>query len=337
MMYDDDIKNEVLNKVYHIDSLKDLNDLRIHYLGKQGVISRKLRLIKSLPEDERKDFGRAMNDIRDDIERAIDDKMCALNKVEIDRKLLNNRLDMSLPVRPEKIGCLHLISKTIHDIVEILKPLGFSIEQGPDIEDTYHVFDALNTPESHPARQMQDTFYLKRTQDGKNLVLRTHTSSVQIRVMENTAPPFRIIAPGRVYRNDCDATHTPMFHQIECLCVDANINMEHMKWCIEYLLRHIFDDDRKIRFRPSFFPFTEPSAEIDIMHHGKWLEVMGCGMVHPNVLKNVNVDTNKYQGFAFGLGVERIAMLKYNVQDLRMFFSNDIRWLSHYGFSIFDL
>ncbi len=252
----------------------------------------------------------------------------------------NEAIDITLPVRPEKIGKIHPLSKVLNEVKLIFAHMGFKAVDGPDIEDEFHVFDALNTPSHHPAREEQDTFYLKNKINDKRMVLRTHTSSVQIRTMEKTKNfPIKIVAPGRVYRNDFDATHTPMFHQIEGLYGDESVNMGQLKFTIHHFLNKFFGDKGlKIRFRNSFFPFTEPSAEVDISYKGsKWIEVLGCGMVHPNVFQNVGIDHTKYNGFAFGIGIERLAMLKYQISDLRSFYDNKISWLDHYGFHFSSL
>jgi phenylalanyl-tRNA synthetase alpha chain len=269
-----------------------------------------------------------------------------IEKKEINKKLEKEKIDITLPERPFVQGKIHPVSQVIDEISSIFSEIGFSVEEGPDVENEYNNFTALNTPDNHPARDMHDTFYLD---DTKELLLRTHTSPVQIRTMLNDKPPFKIIAPGRTYRSDSDQTHTPMFHQVEGLHIDKNINMGHLKGCLNYFIKEFFEVDKiKMRFRPSHFPFTEPSAEVDIGYEikdgkivigegDKWLEVLGCGMVHPNVLKNVKVNPDEFQGYAFGIGIDRLAMLKYGINDLRAFFDCDYRWLNHFGFDPIDV
>lgn len=337
--------HESVEAVAKASSLDTLEKLRVEFLGKKGVIAEKMQLLKDLPPEERKAFGAEVNTIKQKVTEAIEKQKEILESEAIAGRLKQEAVDITLPVREEKRGTLHPITQVIDEVVDILGTMGFSVAEGPDIEDDFHNFTALNTPEHHPARQMQDTFYLPNDETGGLHVLRTQTSSVQIRVMENSKPPFRIIAPGRVYRSDYDMTHTPMFHQVEGLYVDKNIHMGHLKGCLMQFLKTFFEvDELPMRFRPSYFPFTEPSAEVDIgckRDKGEitigagasWLEILGCGMVHPQVLRNVGVDPEEYQGFAFGLGVERLAMLKYGIPDLRTFFEADWRWLRHYGFS----
>ncbi len=329
--------------------LDGLEALRVEYLGKKGLIAEQMQKLRDLPPEERKDFGARVNVLKDALAEALDARKVILNAAAINARLEHEKIDVTLPVRAEQRGTLHPISQVVEEAVAILGNMGFSVAEGPDIEDDFYNFTALNTPENHPARQMQDTFYLPADEQGQLRVLRTQTSSVQIRVMTSGKPPFRIIAPGRVYRSDYDMTHTPMFHQIEGLYIDKGIHMGHLKTCLLEFLKVFFEvDDLPIRLRPSFFPFTEPSAEVDIgckRENGElkigagdsWLEILGCGMVHPNVLRNVGVDPEEYQGFAFGMGIERLAMLKYGIPDLRTFFESDIRWLKHYGFSVLDI
>ena len=272
-----------------------------------------------------------------------------LEKAGIDARLIEEKIDVTLPARPETQGAIHPISQTIDEVISIFGEMGFRVAEGPDIEEDWYNFTALNIPLDHPARQEHDTFYLNAERDGQRMVLRTHTSPVQIRTMQVQEPPIRIIVPGRTYRCDHDATHSPMFHQVEGLHIDKGINMGHLKGCLNYFIKEFFEVDKiKMRFRPSHFPFTEPSAEVDIGYRieknkiiigegDKWLEVLGCGMVHPNVLKNCKVDPKIYQGFAFGIGIDRLAMLKYGINDLRSFFECDYRWLNHYGFDPLDV
>ena len=339
------LEQEIEEKLSCIKDSISLSSLKIEIFGKKGSITNHLKSISSLPKDQRKQTGQAINDLKNKINTTIEKKFNDLNKDEIENKLLNESVDSTLSSRPDEEGKINPITQTIAEVTKIFQKMGFKIALGPDIEDDYHNFTALNIPPEHPARQLHDTFYLK----GKNnKLLRTHTSPVQIRTLEKRKPPLKIIAPGRTYRADSDMTHTPMFHQIEGLCLDTNIKMSHLKGCIMDFSREFFEiDDLPVRFRPSFFPFTEPSAEIDIGcfkdkkqirigNGGSWLEIMGCGMVHNKVLKYCKVDSNKYQGFAFGVGVERLAMLKYEIPDLRSFFDSDIKWLNNFGFSIFE-
>lgn len=316
-----------------------LEEQRVALLGKKGAITEALKTLGSVDAETRKTLGAELNKLKNEITEALDGKKAAIATAELNARLVSETIDVTLPAQPLPQGRIHPVSQVIEEITAIFADLGFSVAEGPDIEDDYHNFDALNIPASHPARQMHDTFYLP---DGK--LLRTHTSPVQIRTMKNGKPPFRVLAPGSTYRCDSDITHTPMFHQIEGFVIDKGIHMGHLKGTIHEFLRAFFELDQvPVRFRPSFFPFTEPSAEVDIgCKRGRdelkigegsdWLEVMGCGMVHPNVLKNCGIDPNEWQGFAFGMGVERLAMLKYGIPDLRTFFESDVRWLKHYGF-----
>ena len=339
------LESEIQEKLINIKHLRDLNSLKAEVFGKKGFITLQLKSISNLPENERKDAGRKINNLKNKINILFEEKNKILSEKEVSSKLQTEKIDITLPVRPDKEGKINPITQTIAEVSKIFQKMGFDTALGPDIEDDFHNFTALNISEDHPARQLHDTFYFKN--DNK-MLLRTHTSPVQIRTMQKTKPPLRIIAPGRTYRADSDMTHTPMFHQIEGLCIDTNINMSHLKGCVLDFCREFFElDNLPIRFRPSFFPFTEPSAEIDIGCHknkeeivigkgGSWLEIMGCGMVHPRVLKYCKVDSNKYQGFAFGMGVERMAMLKYGIPDLRSFFDSDLKWLKNFGFSVFE-
>ncbi len=320
-----------------------VEELRIALLGKKGKLTEALKMLGQAAPEERKALGAQLNQVKEQITNALEEKKAALADVELNARIASEKLDVTLPPRPENCGKIHPITQVSEEITAIFADLGFCAEVGPDIEDDEHNFSALNIPESHPARQMHDTFYLRGKGDNKT-VLRTHTSPVQIRTMRKGKPPFRFIALGSTYRCDSDLTHTPMFHQVEGLVIDKNINMGHLRGCISEFLKVFFElDEVPVRFRPSFFPFTEPSAEIDIgcsrskdslkIGAGSdWLEIGGCGMVHPNVLKNCGIDPNEWQGFAFGMGIERLAMLKYGIPDLRTFFESDIRWLSHYGF-----
>ena len=340
-----DQKEKILHAISSIISLKDLDDLRIQYLGKNGTLTLAMKNITNFTLEEKKTFGAKLNSLKNEVSDAIEQRKILIEQREIELRLESEKIDITQPVRPNKIGKIHPITQATQEIIDIFAQLGFNLAHGPEIEDDYHNFTALNIAENHPARQMHDTFYLNSE---KSMVLRTHTSNVQIRKMTAEKPPFRFIAPGRVYRSDYDQTHTPMFNQVEGLYIDKNINMGHLKYCLQEFLRAFFEnDDVVIRLRPSFFPFTEPSAEVDIgykLENGeikigsseKWLEILGCGMVHRKVIENVGLNPEEYQGFAFGMGIDRIAMLKYGINDLRKFFEADMRWISHYGFSIFN-
>ena len=335
---------DIIAKINTEQDPKALENIRVEYLGKNGVITGLLKQMGTIAEAERKAFGSQVNDFKNQVQDAINARKHILDQAELEKKLKSEWIDLSLPARDANQGKIHPISQAIAEVTEIFASLGFAVAEGPEIEDDFHNFDALNIPAEHPARQMHDTFYMPG-----NLLLRTHTSNIEIRYMLNNKPPFKIIAPGRVYRCDSDATHAPMFHQIEGLYIDKNINMANLKWTIIQFLKAFFEKDNiPVRFRPSFFPFTEPSVEVDIGcmrtkndlvigEGGDWLEILGCGMTHPNVLKNVGIDPKIYQGFAFGMGVERLAMLKYGISDLRDFFGCDYRWLKHYGSSVFEI
>ena len=330
-----DITESASSKITTATSLKELEELRIEFLGKSSAISLEMRKMGSLNEEEKKAFGKQINDVKTLITELLESKYSFLKEAHQQEQFAKERLDLTLPARNHKKGSIHPISQVTQELLEIFVKLGFEIKEGQSIEDDWHNFTALNIPDHHPARQMHDTFYFE-----ENRLLRTHTSPVQIRAMMNDKPPFRFISPGRTYRCDSDMTHTPMFHQIEILMIDKNIHMGHLKYLINEFIKQFFEKDNiEIRLRPSFFPFTEPSAEVDIKIPGtdRWLEVLGCGMVHPNVLNNVNIDPEEYQGFALGMGVERFAMLKYGIEDLRQFFEGDKRWLDHYSFSAFDI
>ncbi|MCM1002090.1 phenylalanine--tRNA ligase subunit alpha [Wolbachia pipientis] len=335
------LEDKAVSEIEGASSLQDLEKVRLSYLGKKGVIKIYFDDLKKIEDAEKKrDLGAVINVLRNKLDQLITNKETILKAEEINFKLQNEAVDITLPVRPEKIGRIHPLSKVISEVKLIFAHMGFKAVDGPDIEDEFHVFDALNTPNHHPAREEQDTFYLKNKINDKRMVLRTHTSSVQIRTMEKAKTfPIKIVAAGRVYRNDFDATHTPMFHQVEGLYVNENINMGQLKFTIHHFLNKFFGDKGlKIRFRNSFFPFTEPSAEVNISYGGsKWIEVLGCGMVHPNVFQNVGIDHAKYNGFAFGIGIERLAMLKYQIGDLRNFYDNKVSWLNHYGFHFSSL
>lgn len=335
------LEDKAVSEIENASSLQDLEKVRLSYLGKKGVIKAYFDNLKEIEDaGKKRNLGEVINVLRNKLDQLIMNKENALKAEEVNFKLQNEAVDITLPVRPEKMGKVHPLSKVINEVKLIFVHMGFKAVDGPDIEDEFHVFDALNTPSHHPAREEQDTFYLKNKINDKRMVLRTHTSSVQIRTMEKTKNfPIKIVAAGRVYRNDFDATHTPMFHQIEGLYVDESVNMGQLKFTIHHFLNKFFGDKGlKIRFRNSFFPFTEPSAEVDISYKGsKWIEVLGCGMVHPNVFQNVGIDHTKYNGFAFGIGIERLAMLKYQIGDLRSFYDNKISWLDHYGFHFSSL
>ena len=321
---------EARDALSKIESLTDLDQVRVRFLGKKGAFTALMKQLGSLAPEERPKAGQVINEAKQTVQALINEKKAELEAAALAAKLAAEAVDVTLPGRNVDIGGLHPVTRTLNRIERLFAQAGFTVAQGPEIEDDWHNFEALNIPETHPARAMHDTFYINERD-----VLRTHTSGVQIRVMENSQPPIRIIAPGRVYRCDSDQTHTPMFHQVEGLVVEERANFAQLKTLIIDFLRRFFEDDNlKVRFRPSYFPFTEPSAEVDIatdlFGDGRWMEVLGCGMVHPNVLRNVGIDPDKYQGFAFGLGVERLAMLRYGVNDLRLFFENDLRFLQQF-------
>ena len=344
-----DLKNihkEYISKLNETLNEEQVNQIKSELFGKNGLISSQFKKLGSLDENERKQFASELNKIKDELQNIITNSLKNIELKKINEKLENEKVDITLPERPITRGKIHPVSQTIDEISSIFSEIGFSVEEGPDIENEYNNFSALNTPDHHPARDMHDTFYLD---EKKEILLRTHTSPVQIRTMIKSKPPFKIIAPGRTYRSDSDQTHAPMFHQVEGLHIDKDVNMGHLKGCLNYFIKEFFEVDKiKMRFRPSHFPFTEPSAEVDIGYEIKdgkivigegdqWLEILGCGMVHPNVLKNVKVDPEKFQGFAFGIGIDRLAMLKYGINDLRAFFECDYRWLNHFGFDPLDV
>ena len=340
------IKDEFLIKLKGKLNLSEINQIKTDLFGKNGIVSSQFKKIRSIAETERKKFASDLNIIKDELQNLIETKINEIQNTEINEKLEKEKIDITLPERSFVRGKIHPVSQTIDEISSIFSEIGFSVEEGPDVENEYNNFTALNTPDNHPARDMHDTFYLD---EKKEKLLRTHTSPVQIRTMLKDKPPFKIIAPGRTYRSDSDQTHAPMFHQVEGLHIDKDLNMGHLKGCLNYFIKEFFEVDKiKMRFRPSHFPFTEPSAEVDIGYEIKdgkifigegdqWLEILGCGMVHPNVLKNVKVDPTKYQGYAFGIGIDRLAMLKYGINDLRAFFECDYRWLNHFGFDPLDV
>ena len=344
----DALKNELLQRVGAAD-LSGLEEIRVAALGRSGTITEMMKGIGRLPPDEWKTAGQKLNEVKTAVTEAIDAKKGVLEAAALEANLASDRIDVTLPVRPETEGRIHPISQTIEEMIAIFCEMGFAVAEGPHIETDFNNFTALNIPPEHPARQDHDTFYLQPKADGSRMVLRTHTSPVQIRTMMAQKPPIRIVVPGRTFRADHDATHSPMFHQIEGLVIDEATHMGHLKGCLIEFCRAFFDvDDLPVRFRPSYFPFTEPSAEVDIgcsregggLTIGKgadWLEILGCGMVNPHVLENCGIDSTKYQGFAFGMGIERAAMLKYGIPDLRTFYESDVRWLRHYGFVPLDV
>ena len=349
----EDLKKKLAEKIKAASSPAELEQVRIEAFGKKGLISAQMAKLATLPPNERKEFGQANNAIKADLTSFLEDRKEQLERNELSARLATERADVTLPVRagPLQDGRIHPVSQVFDEVAEIFGDMGFSIAEGPDIETDDLNFTKLNIPPEHPARQEHDTFYMKgavtsSSREGDNapvMVLRTHTSPVQIRTMMAEKPPIRIIAPGRVYRMDSDATHTPMFHQIEGLVIDESTHLGHLKWCLEEFCKAFFEvDEVRMRFRASHFPFTEPSMEVDIDaaaigKPGKWLEILGSGMVHPNVIRSCGLDPDKYQGFAFGMGLDRIAMLKYGIPDLRDMFSADLRWLRHYGFTALDL
>ena len=336
--------SEIQQQVAAAGSLDAVESLRVALLGKQGSITGLLKTLGGMTPEQRQVEGPRLNGLREAATAAIAARKSALEGAALESKLASERLDLSLSAPDAPRGTIHPVSQVMDELAEIFADMGFAVAEGPEIEDDWHNFTALNIPETHPARAMHDTFYFP---DGK--LLRTHTSPVQIRTMASQTPPLRIIAPGRVYRSDSDATHTPMFHQIEGLVIDEGIHLGHLKWTLETMLRAFFErDDIVLRLRPSYFPFTEPSVEVDVGFSWKdgrrslggdenWMELLGSGMVHPRVLANCNIDATRYSGFAFGVGVDRLAMLKYGMDDLRAFFDGDLRWLRHYGFAALDV
>jgi len=339
-----------LDRIAAAKDLQELDSMRVALLGKSGEITAKLKSLGSMDPDTRAAEAPKIHAEREAVTNAIASRKVALESAELERKLATEKVDLSLPAAESVSGTVHPVSQVMDELAEIFADLGFSVAEGPEIETQWYNFTALNMPEFHPARAMQDTFYLER-QEGEDeaRVLRTHTSPVQIRAGEKHGAPIYVIAPGRVYRSDSDATHTPMFHQVEGLVLDKGITLGHLKWTLETFLKAFFErDDVVLRMRPSYFPFTEPSAEVDVgwsMEKGRrvvggqegWMEVLGSGMVHPRVIANIGLDPNEWQGFAFGCGIDRLAMLKYGMDDLRAFFDGDIRWLKHYGFRALDV
>lgn len=336
-------------------NLSALDAVRVAALGKSGAVTALLKTLGGMTPEERQTEGPKINGLRSDIADAIATRRTALESAELEARLATETLDLSLPSREAPQGSVHPVSQVMDELAEVFADLGFAVATGPEIEDDWHNFSALNIPESHPARAMHDTFYFPDTdEDGRPMMLRTHTSPVQIRTMAEQEPPIRIIAPGRTYRKESDATHTPMFHQVEGLVIDRDIHMGHLKWTLETFVKAYFErDDIVLRFRPSYFPFTEPSAEVDVGYslengrrviggdptkeNGGWMEILGSGMVNRHVLEACDLDPDEWQGFAFGCGIDRLAMLKYGMDDLRAFFDGDLRWLRHYGFSALDV
>jgi len=344
------LETELLGAVSKANDEAALEDVRVAALGKSGSVSALLKTLGSMTPDERKTQGPAINGLKERVTAAIFARKDALGNAALDARLNSESVDVTLPVReaPVESGRVHPITQVIDELTAIFADMGFAVAEGPDIETDDYNFTKLNFPEGHPARDMHDTFYFPPKPDGSRMLLRTHTSPVQVRTMLTQKPPIRVIIPGRTYRSDSDQTHTPMFHQVEGLVIDKGSHLGHLKWILEEFCKAFFEVDTvKMRFRPSFFPFTEPSMEVDIqckrdkdeirLGEGEdWLEILGCGMVHPNVLKNCGLDPDEYQGFAWGMGIDRIAMLKYGMPDLRAFFEADVRWLMHYGFRPLD-
>lgn len=351
----DQMRDRLLAAVAEAEGLESLDAVRVEALGKQGRITQLLKTLGGMSPDERQVQGPAIQGLREAVTNAIAARKAALEQAALDARLASETIDLTLPVDAVPAGTIHPVSQVMDELAEIFADLGFAVATGPEIETDWHNFSALNIPETHPARAMHDTFYLAGVEPGGDeklvkRVLRTHTSPVQIRTMTGQQPPIRIIAPGRTYRSDSDATHTPMFHQVEGLVIDKGITLAHLKWTLETFLKAFFErDDIVLRLRPSYFPFTEPSAEVDVGYTiekgkrviggsgGGWMEVLGSGMVHPKVIEACGLDPNEWQGFAFGCGIDRLAMLKYGMDDLRAFFDGDIRWLKHYGFASLDV
>ena len=344
------LETELLTAIAAAADEAALEAVRVAALGRNGSISALLKTLGTMTPDERKQQGAAINSVKDSVTAALTARKNELKALALDQRLNTEAVDVTLPVRepPTETGRLHPITQVVDELTAIFADMGFAIAEGPDIETDDYNFTKLNFPEGHPAREMHDTFYFNPKPDGSRLLLRTHTSPVQIRTMLTKKPPIRVIIPGRTYRSDSDQTHTPMFHQVEGLVIDKSAHLGHLKWILQEFCKAFFEVDQvKMRFRPSFFPFTEPSLEVDIqcrrdkgeIRFGEgddWLEILGCGMVHPNVLRNCGLDPDEYQGFAWGMGIDRIAMLKYGMPDLRAFFEADMRWLAHYGFRPLD-
>ncbi len=347
----DSLQADILGQITAAATPEALEAVRVAVMGKSGSVTALLKTLGGMSPDERQIQGPRLNGLREAVASALAARKAALESAALDARLAAERQDMTLPVALPPPGSIHPVSQVMDELAEIFADLGFSVVAGPEIEDDWHNFTALNMPESHPARAMHDTFYVAEQPDGdRKLVLRTHTSNLQIRTMMTQEPPIRIIAPGRVYRSDSDATHTPMFHQIEGMVIDKGTTLANLRWTLETFIKAFFEvDDVTLRFRPSYFPFTEPSVEVDVGYSSKtnkpasgdavdkWLEVLGSGMVHPRVIAACGLDPTVYQGFAFGCGIDRLAMLKYGMNDLRPFFDADLRWLRHHGFSAFDV
>jgi phenylalanyl-tRNA synthetase alpha chain len=340
------LERDILAAIEAAGDERALDEVRVSALGRKGAISERLKGLGAMAPDERKSAGAALNALKDRVAEALEARRAELRRAGLGARLATERIDVTLPPRPEPVGTIHPVTRVMEEVIAIFADMGFSVAEGPHIETDWYNFGALNIPPEHPARQEMDTFYLRpRPGSNERLVLRTHTSPVQIRAMETSEPPIRIIAPGRTFRSDSDQTHTPMFHQVEGLVIDETTHMGHLKGCLEAFCQAFFEvDSVKMRFRPSHFPFTEPSMEVDIgcswqggaLKIGEgddWLEILGAGMVHPHVIRAGGHDPERHQGFAFGLGIDRIAMLKYGIPDLRAFFESDLRWLRHYGFS----
>lgn len=335
----DELQQQAHQWIDGADSVAVLEEARVKLLGKKGLVTQQLQTLGALPPEQRRELGQRINELKERTARALDQRREELGRLELTQRLQRERLDVTLPGRMRVVGGIHPVTRAIGEISRIFGAMGFQTASGPEVESDWHNFEALNIPPDHPAREMHDTFYVPDGPDGRRRLLRTHTSPVQIRVMEGGKPPFKVIAPGKVFRCDSDLTHTPMFHQVEGFLVDEQVNFGELKGLLELFLEAFFQEKLPVRFRPSFFPFTEPSAEVDmgclfckgggcrVCKGGGWLEVLGCGMIHPNVLRNVGIDRERYAGFAFGMGVERLAMLKYGIDDLRNFFDNDVRFL----------
>ena len=320
------LTTEALAAIAAAQDLAALDQVRVQFTGKKSQLAEQSKSLGKMDPEQRKEFGAKIHAVREAITAALTARQAELHKAALEQKLASETIDITLPGRGQQVGSIHPVTQVQERICQFFTKAGFTVATGPEVEDDYHNFEALNIPGHHPARAMHDTFYFD-----VNHLLRTHTSGVQIRTMETQQPPIRIVCPGRVYRCDSDQTHSPMFHQIEGLYVAENTSFAELKGLLVNLLNEFFEKDLKVRFRPSYFPFTEPSAEVDVMgKNGKWLEVLGCGMVHPNVLRNVGIDPDEYTGFAVGMGVERLTMLRYNVTDLRSFFENDLRFLKQF-------
>jgi phenylalanyl-tRNA synthetase alpha chain len=344
------LKDQIIPEVEAAADLAALEHVRVAALGKHGSVTALLKTLGGMSPEERQVEGPRIHALREAVTAALAERKSALEAAELDARLARERLDVTLPVRPAPRGSVHPVSQVMDELAEIFADMGFTVSSGPEVETDWYNFTALNFADDHPARAMHDTFYLDETgPEGEKMVLRTHTSPVQIRVMTSQKPPIYSVMPGRVYRSDSDATHTPMFHQVEGLVIDKGITLAHLKWTLETFLKAFFErDDIVLRLRPSYFPFTEPSAEVDVgytMQNGRrvlggsdhWMELLGSGMVHPNVIRNCGLDPDEWQGFAFGCGIDRLAMLKYGMDDLRAFFDGDLRWLRHYGFASLDV